>query len=58
MTYTIEVILTNGVKCYVDNELKLSEEKYAYKFNIYALARMTKKIISQKYTGEIKIIEN
>jgi hypothetical protein len=55
-TFKIKVIFA-GSTSFVDEDLKLSSEQWAYSFPSYPRAKSAKKCIEQKYSGSIQIIE-
>jgi hypothetical protein len=55
-TFKIKVTLL-GTTSFVDEDLKLTSEKYAYSFPSYPRAISARKCIEQKYSGNIQIIE-
>lgn len=46
-----------GTVSFVNDDLKLSGEKYSHTFSSFVSARSAKKSIEQKYGGSVKIVE-
>jgi hypothetical protein len=56
--YIIKIELTNGQVSSVNEDFELSSMMNAYGYNNYLLARKAVKVLKQRVTGEITIIES